>query len=53
MKFEVYPMETPIGTRFYVEIYRNRDGKSWASSGFETMAEAMDFATDMMLLLPE
>ena len=53
MSYEVYPVETPGGTRFYAEVHRARDGKSWSSTGFKTMAEAMDFATDMMLSLPE
>ena len=52
MTFDVYPVETPSGTRFYADVVRARDGKVWTLGGFAFFSDAMDEAMHLINRMP-
>ena len=52
MSYDVYPMETPAGTRFYVDVVRSRDGKIWSLGGFVFFSDAVDEAMRLIDRMP-
>jgi len=53
MSYEVYPIETPGGTRFYADVVRARDGKVWTIGGFVFFSDAIEEAVRLIDRMPE